>query len=107
MTVYEPVLTEDLFYNSEVVRDFTDFTDRADLIVANRLHPELAGRHGQGLHPRLVRPGLGGRLDGVAERQRSPGIEHPSRAAPRGIAWGCRRGNVVTRAAPRMIPGRP
>ncbi len=40
--VYEPVLTEDLFYNSEVVRDFTDFTDRADLIVANRLHPELA-----------------------------------------------------------------
>ncbi len=40
--VYEPVLTDDLFYNSEVLRDLDEFKARADVIVANRLHDEIA-----------------------------------------------------------------
>ena len=40
--LYEPVLTEDRFYNSEVVRDLNAFKARADVIVANRMGPELA-----------------------------------------------------------------
>ena len=40
--LYEPVLTEDTFYNSEVVRSLEDFKARADVIVANRMGPELA-----------------------------------------------------------------
>ncbi|MDO5370439.1 nucleotide sugar dehydrogenase [Paracoccus sp. (in: a-proteobacteria)] len=40
--VYEPVLTEDNFYNSPVVRDLDQFKDQADLIIANRLTPDLA-----------------------------------------------------------------
>lgn len=35
--VYEPVLTEKTFYNSEVVTDLDAFKQRCDLIVANRL----------------------------------------------------------------------
>jgi len=34
--VYEPELAEDLFFNSEVVRDLDDFKKRADVIIANR-----------------------------------------------------------------------
>ena len=40
--VYEPVLEQPDFFNSEVVRDLDDFKARADLIVANRQAPELA-----------------------------------------------------------------
>ncbi len=39
--VYEPQLREDHFFGSEVVRDIDDLKRRADLIVANRLVPEL------------------------------------------------------------------
>ncbi len=39
--VYEPVLTEDSFYNSPVVNDLEAFKQQADLIIANRLTPEL------------------------------------------------------------------
>ncbi len=39
--VYEPVLTEDSFYNSPVVKDLEAFKQQADLIIANRLTPEL------------------------------------------------------------------
>lgn len=39
--VYEPVLTEDYFFNSEVVQDIATFFQRADVIVANRRTAEL------------------------------------------------------------------
>lgn len=39
--VYEPVLTEPTFYRSRVVNDFAAFLAEADIIVANRLTPEL------------------------------------------------------------------
>lgn len=40
--VYEPVLTDDLFFNSRVVRDLDAFKAEADLIVANRQTADLA-----------------------------------------------------------------
>jgi len=40
--VYEPVLKEPRFYNSEVTHDLASFKQRVDLIVANRLTPEIA-----------------------------------------------------------------
>ncbi|RUO76964.1 nucleotide sugar dehydrogenase [Idiomarina seosinensis] len=39
--VYEPVLEEESFYNSRVVDDFEAFKAEADVIVSNRLSPEL------------------------------------------------------------------
>jgi UDPglucose 6-dehydrogenase len=39
--VYEPALSEEHFFHSEVVRDLGEFKERADLIIANRLAPEL------------------------------------------------------------------
>lgn len=40
--VYEPNLTEERFFNSEVVNNFSDFKQRADVIIANRAVPELS-----------------------------------------------------------------
>ena len=40
--VYEPVLTEDHFFHSPVVRDLADFKAQADLIITNRQTAELA-----------------------------------------------------------------
>ena len=39
--LYEPLLDEDQYYNSEVVRDCGEFLERADLIVSNRLEAAL------------------------------------------------------------------
>ncbi|MAW08468.1 MAG: UDP-glucose 6-dehydrogenase [Halobacteriovoraceae bacterium] len=39
--VYEPVLEEDQFFHSRVIRDLTAFKAEADLIVANRMTDEL------------------------------------------------------------------
>ncbi|MBL8330541.1 MAG: nucleotide sugar dehydrogenase [Rubrivivax sp.] len=39
--VYEPVLSEAEFYNSPVVNDLAQFKAQSDLIIANRLTPEL------------------------------------------------------------------
>ena len=39
--VYEPVLQDELFYNSPVIRDLAEFKAQADLIIANRLTPDL------------------------------------------------------------------
>lgn len=40
--LYEPLLDDDTFFHSEVVRDLDDFKARADVIVTNRMTPELA-----------------------------------------------------------------
>ena len=39
--LYEPLLGEEKFFRSEVVRDLVEFKARCDLIVANRRHPDL------------------------------------------------------------------
>lgn len=41
VVVYEPVLKDDLFYNSKVIRDFEEFKKVSDVIVSNRLAKEL------------------------------------------------------------------
>jgi UDPglucose 6-dehydrogenase len=41
--VHEPALGEDRFFGSEVVADLDDFLARSDVIVANRMTPELEG----------------------------------------------------------------
>jgi len=41
VVVYEPVLQDSHFFNSEVLRDLTEFKQKADLIVANRHTAEL------------------------------------------------------------------
>ena len=40
--VYEPVLKDERFFNSPVIRDLAEFKRRSDVIVANRRVPELA-----------------------------------------------------------------
>jgi UDPglucose 6-dehydrogenase len=42
VVVYEPALEDELFYNSEVVRDLDEFKKRSDVIVANRRTDVLA-----------------------------------------------------------------
>jgi UDPglucose 6-dehydrogenase len=42
VVIFEPALKEELFFNSEVIRDFSAFKDMCDVIVANRLSPELS-----------------------------------------------------------------
>lgn len=39
--VYEPVLKDDLFYNSKVIRDLDEFKEKADLILVNRITDEI------------------------------------------------------------------
>jgi len=41
VVVYEPVLSEQTFYNSRVVKDFAEFKRISDVIVANRVVGEI------------------------------------------------------------------
>ena len=41
VVVYEPELKESYFFNSRVERDFSVFTDCVDIILANRIVPDL------------------------------------------------------------------
>jgi UDPglucose 6-dehydrogenase len=40
--IYEPLIAEDEFYGSPVVRDLDAFMNSVDLVVTNRKTPELA-----------------------------------------------------------------
>ncbi|MBP3950125.1 nucleotide sugar dehydrogenase [Bacillus suaedae] len=42
VVIYEPVLEEDSFYHSRVIRDLEEFKSISDVIVSNRLDDELA-----------------------------------------------------------------
>ena len=39
--IYEPILADNEFYGYHVMKDFDEFVEKADIIVANRLGPEL------------------------------------------------------------------
>jgi UDPglucose 6-dehydrogenase len=41
VVVYEPVIEGADFFKSEVMRDLTEFKQSCDLILANRMSPEL------------------------------------------------------------------
>ncbi|MCZ2723258.1 nucleotide sugar dehydrogenase [Marinomonas sp. 15G1-11] len=43
IVVYEPVLTDDYFYGSRVVRDLDEFKSMSDVIVANRITADIEG----------------------------------------------------------------
>lgn len=39
--VYEPVISENFFFNSKVVKNLDEFKDQSDLIIANRINNEI------------------------------------------------------------------
>jgi len=41
VVVYEPVLKEEDFFNSRVIKDLQEFKEKSDVIVANRLSDDI------------------------------------------------------------------
>ncbi|TXH61809.1 MAG: UDP-glucose 6-dehydrogenase, partial [Thiothrix sp.] len=41
VVLYEPELAEPSFFNSKLIRDLTEFKTVSDVIIANRMHPDL------------------------------------------------------------------
>jgi UDPglucose 6-dehydrogenase len=41
VVIYEPVLNEDNFFNSKVIKDLDEFKKVSDVIVANRIEDDL------------------------------------------------------------------
>ncbi len=41
VVIYEPVLKEDTFFNSKVIKDLDEFKKISDIIVANRLEEDI------------------------------------------------------------------
>ena len=42
VVIFEPAMAEESFFNSRVIRDFSEFKEMCDVIVANRMSPELS-----------------------------------------------------------------
>ena len=41
VVVYEPVVKEDTFFHSEVIKDLSQFKERSDIILANRMVDDI------------------------------------------------------------------
>lgn len=41
VVLYEPELTEESFFNSKLIRDLDEFKALSEIIIANRMHPDL------------------------------------------------------------------
>ena len=42
VVVFEPTINEETFYNSRVIRDLEEFKEISDVILCNRMAPDLA-----------------------------------------------------------------
>lgn len=42
MVIFEPAMTDDQFFGSKVVRDLAAFKEDCDIIIANRMTPDVA-----------------------------------------------------------------
>jgi UDPglucose 6-dehydrogenase len=58
VVIYEPVLEEDEFYHSKVIRDLGSFKQQSDIIIANRLADEI-----RDVEPRFIPPSAMGDTD--------------------------------------------
>ena len=41
VVIFEPLMREKLFFNSEVITDFNEFFEKSDVVIANRISDEL------------------------------------------------------------------